>query len=162
TAADLPEIKPPDDSDKLVIKNGDKPEVVLEKKGDKWELTKPVNAPANATTVKSTLDNLKELKAKEVIISTPNDDQKKEFEFTPEKQLHLQVWKGGDKKLDATFGKSGARGQMAMVEGKPAIYAVTGYSSYLYAKEPKGWRDAEIFKFDDANVNQMTIEKKDG
>ncbi len=160
TAADLPEVKAPEDTDKLVIKNGEKPEIVLEKKGDKWELTKPVTTPANNTTVKSTIDNLKELKAKEVIIGTPNDDQKKEFEFTPDKQVHIQAFKGSDKKLDAFFGKSGARGQMAMVEGKPAIYAVTGYSSYLYVREPKGWRDQEIFKFDDANVTNVTIEKK--
>ena len=42
TSADLPEIKAPDDIDKISITNGDKGEVVLEKKGDKWELTKPV------------------------------------------------------------------------------------------------------------------------
>jgi hypothetical protein len=160
TAADLPELKAPDDTDKIVVKNGDKPEIVLEKKGDKWELVKPVGAPANQTTVKSTIDNLKELKAKEVVVAQPNDDQKKEFEFTPEKEVHVQAFKGGDKKLDAFFGRSGARGQMAMVEGKPSIYAVSGYSSYLYQREPKGWRDTEILKFDDANANQVTIEKK--
>ncbi len=162
TSADLPELKAPDDTDKIVVKNADKPEIVLEKKGDKWELTKPVSAPANATTVKSTIDNLKELKAKEVIIATPNDDQKKEFQFEPDKEVHVQAFKGADKKLDVLFGKSGARGQMAMVEGKPSIYAVTGYSSYLYAREPKGWRDSEILKFDDNNANQMTIERKEG
>ena len=33
-----------------------------------------------------------------------------------------------------------------MVDGKPGIYAASGYSSWLYAKEVKGWRDAKIFE----------------
>jgi Domain of unknown function (DUF4340) len=162
TSADLPEIKAGDDVDKISIANADKGEVVLEKKGDKWVLTKPVSAPANQTAVKSLLDNMKDLKAKEVISSTPSDDQKKEFQFADNKDVHVVASKGADKKLDVRFGKSGARGQMAMVEGKPGIYAVSGYSSYVYARETKGWRDAEILKFDEANVNQLTIAKKDG
>src|SRR5689334_21131215 len=162
TSADLPDLKAPDDIDKISITNADKGEVVLEKKGAgaeaKWEVTKPVQAPANQTNVKQLLDNLKELKAKEVITSAPSEDQKKEFQFEKDKAVKVQTFKGSDKKLDATFGKSGARGQMAMVEGKPSIYAVAGYSSYVYAREVKGWRDTEILKYDDANVSQVTIE----
>lgn len=161
TAADMPQLKA-EDPDKIVVTNADKPEVVLEKKGDKWELTKPVNAPANQTNVKSVVDNLKELKATELILSSPTEEQKKDYLFEPGKAVHVVVYKGADKKLDATFGKSGARGQLAMVEGKPGIYAVSGYSSYLYTREPKGWRDAEIFKFDDTNATNLTIAKKDG
>ena len=37
TSADLPEIKAPDDIDKISITNADKGEIVLEKKGDKWD-----------------------------------------------------------------------------------------------------------------------------
>lgn len=162
TSAELPELKV-DDVDKISIQNADKPEVVLEKKGENtWVLVKPVEAPANQTNVKSLIDNLKELKAKESIVAEPTDEVKKEYQFEPSKAVHVVAYKGGDKKLDMQFGKSGARGQMAMVDGKPGIYAVTGYSSYLYTRETKGWRDGEIFKFDDANATQMTIEGKNG
>lgn len=163
TSADLPEMKVDSDGvDKISITNTDKPEIVLEKKGDKWEMTKPVQAPANQANVKSVLDNLKDLKAKEVIFEKPTDDMKKENNFEPSKGVAIKVWKGGDKKADYVFGKSGSRGQLAMVEGKPSIYAVNGYSSYLYAREPKGFRETEIFKFEDANVVNWSIEKKDG
>ena len=162
TSADLPEIKATDDIDKISITNADKGETVLEKKGDKWEVTKPVTAPANQANVKQLIDNMKELKAKEVITTAPSDDQKKEFQFEKDKDVHVVAWKGAEKKVDATFGKSGARGQMMMVEGKPGIYVAGGYSSYLYARETKGWRDTEIFKFDDANANQLTIATKAG
>ncbi len=162
TSADLPEIKAPEDVDKISIKSADKPEVVLEKREDKWVLTKPVQAPANQANVKSAIDNLKELKAKEVIVAAPSEDARKDYEFVDGKRTHIMAWKGGDKKVDLTFGKSGARGQLVMVEGKEPIYAATGYSSYVYARETKGWRDTEIFKFDDANATQLTIENKNG
>jgi hypothetical protein len=161
TSAELPEIKGTDDVDKVSITNGEKGEVVLEKKGDKWEVTKPVNAPANQSNADQLVKNLKELKAKEVIVATtPSDDSKKDYEFIPSKQVHVVASKGGDKKLDLTFGSSGARGQMAMIDGKPGIYSVSGYSSYLYTREVKGFRETEMFKFDDQNANGLTIEKK--
>lgn len=162
TNAEVPELKVSDDVDKISVQNGDKPEVVLEKKGDAWEVVKPVQAKANQEAVKSIIGNLKDLKAKEVIVASADEPAKKEFDFTGNKPVHVMAWKGGDKKLDATFGKSGARGQMAMVDGKPGIYAVSGYSSYLYTREVKGFRDTEIFKFDDANVNGLSIENKNG
>src|SRR5512145_1869825 len=65
-SADMPSIAlPKDDGDKvtkLEIKNADKSNVTLEKKGDAWELTAPVSAKAEQSNVKSLLDNLKELK----------------------------------------------------------------------------------------------------
>ena len=162
TSADLPEVKAPDDIDKVTVKNGEKGEIVLEKKDDKWVMTKPVEAPANQTNVDQLVKNLKELKTKEVIVSTASDDSKKDYDFVPEKGVHVVAFKGGDKKVDLTFGSSGQRGQMVMVDGKPGIYAVTGYSSYLYTREPKGFRETDIFKFDDQNANGLLIEKKDG
>jgi len=160
TSADLPDIKVSDDIDKISITNGEKPEIVLEKKGDKWEMAKPISAAANQGNVDQLVKNLKDLKAKEIIVSQASEDSKKDYDFVPSKGVHVIAYKGDDKTLDLTFGSSGQRGQMAMVEGKPSIYAVTGYSSYLYTREPKGFRDTEIFKFDDQNANGLVIEKK--
>lgn len=162
TAADLPEIKATDDVDKITIQNADKPEVVLEKQGDKWMLTKPVKALANQSNADQIAKNLKDLKAKEVISASPSEESKKEYDFTPAKQVHVVAHKGADKKVDITFGSSGQRGQMAMVDGKPSIYAVSGYSSYLYTREVKGFRDTDILKFDDQNANGLVIENKNG
>lgn len=162
TSAELPELKAPEAADKLEISNADKGSVTLEKKGEEWVLTKPLEARANQQAVKSLLDNLKELKAKEAIVGTATDEQKTTFDFAPAKAVHLVAFQGGEKKLDVTFGKSGARGQTMMVDGKPGIYAASGYSSWLYAKEVKGWRDAKIFDFDDTGVGALTLDRKAG
>ena len=148
----LPELKAPDDADKLQITNGNKGKVVLEKKGDKWVISEPVKAEANQQSVKALLDNMKELKVKEQVNTAVTDEQKKDYELDAEKVVHVIAWKGADKKFDASFGKSGGRGQLIMIDGKAGVFAGTGYTSYVYAREVKSWRDAEIFKFDDANV----------
>jgi hypothetical protein len=162
TSAELPDLKGTDDVDRISITNGSKGEIVLEKKGDKWSLSKPVSAIASQTNVDQLVKNLKELKAKEVIMTTASEDSKKDYELSADKAVHVVAYKGADKKLDLSFGSSGQRGQMAMMDGKPAIFAVTGYASYLYTREAKGFRDTEILKFDDQNANGLVIEKKDG
>ncbi|MDF2693327.1 MAG: hypothetical protein K0S65_1710, partial [Labilithrix sp.] len=76
-AAELPELKAPDDIDKVSIKNGEKQEIVVEKKGDKWVMTKPVEAAANQGNVDQVVKNLKDLKAKEVIVTAASEESKK-------------------------------------------------------------------------------------
>lgn len=161
SASDLPKIEASDDVDKVSIANGDKGEVVLEKKGDKWQVTKPVTAPANDANVKSLLGNLKDLKVSELIAKNADEDLKKSYELDAAKGVHVTTFKGADKKLDVTFGKTGGRGNMATVPSAPGVYAVSGYSSWMYAREVKDWRDKEIWKFDDANATQMTIIQPD-
>ncbi len=157
TSAELPTVSGPEDIDKISITNADKGEVVLEKQGDKWMLTKPLTFAANQQNVKSLIDNLKELKAKEIVADNADDGTKKGYDLDPQHAVHVVAWKGADKKVDDWFGKSGGRGEMMMIEGKPTIYAASGYSSFLYARELKAWRDTEIFKFDDANAASLEI-----
>ncbi len=156
--SDLPELKLSDDLDKIDITNGSKGEVVLEKHGDKWELTKPVNAPANQTNVKSLLDNIKDLKIVDRVAGAKPED----YDLQAEKAVHVVASKGGETKLDARFGKSGALGDAFTMEGKPDIMLVKGYSSWMYGREVKDWRDRDMLKLDDANVTTFEIDNKNG
>src|SRR5271170_3041479 len=130
----LPDVKGTDDLDKIEITNGDKPTVTLEKQGDKW-MVLPVNAPANQSNVKSMLDNLKELKATEIVATNPDDEIKKTYNLDAPHVVHFVGYKGGNKKVNDWFGKSGGRGELLMLEGKPQIIAASGFSSYLYTRE---------------------------
>jgi hypothetical protein len=170
SSADLPNIAvPKDDTEKITkleIQSPDKDDktkknkVVLEKKGDEWEVTSPVAAKANAANVKSLVDNLKDLKVKESIDrGTGSYDQ---YELSDDKAVHLVAWKGGDKAADLYFGKSGSRGQMARAGGKDGAFITSGYSSYLYTREVKNWRETSILKFEDANAIQVEVTNKNG
>jgi hypothetical protein len=163
--ADLPTIGvSKDDIEKIIkleIKNADKSSVTLEKKGENWEVTAPVSAKANATNVRSLLDNLKDLKLKESIDRTAATYP--QYELTDEKAVHVIATKeGGEKVADLYFGKSGSRGQMMRVGGKDGVWVASGYSSYLYTREVKNWRETAVLKFEDANAIQASIENKNG
>jgi hypothetical protein len=162
--ADLPAIGvPKDDVDKITkieIRNAEKSEVTLEKKGDTWELVKPVSAKANATNVRSLLDNLKELKVKESIDRTAATYE--QYELTDQKAVRVVAYKDAEKAMDLFFGKSGSRGQMVRIGGKEGVWVAGGYSSYLYTREAKNWRETSILKFEDANAIQVEIENKNG
>lgn len=163
-AASLPEIKlSAEDVEQLTrleIRNADKGEVVLEKKDGTWVMTKPVSYPAHQQNVKSLLDNLKELKLKDTI--DPGEAQYATYELDDEKSLHVVAYKGSDKALDLYFGKSGSRGQMTRMAAQPGVYIAGGYSSYLYTRETKSWRDNEILKLDDTKVVSVEIKNENG
>jgi hypothetical protein len=113
--------------------------------------------------VKDLIANLKDLKVDSQVNLTLSDDVKKEKELDATHAVHVTAWKGGDKKVDELFGKSGAAGQLVLVSDKPtSVWAAKGFSSYLYKKEPKDFRDKELLKFDDGSVAHVTIENTHG
>jgi len=172
---DFPSISAPDDIDKISITNGEKGEVVLEKVPDPkgqptdggtaaiWELSKPTTAVANQQNVKDLVANLKELKVDAPVNLKLDDEVRKDKQLDAAHAVHVVAWKGGEKKVDEFFGKSGTAGQLVAVAAEPdAVWAAKGYSSYLYTKEPKDFRDKELLKFDDANVAHLAITNTHG
>jgi hypothetical protein len=163
-SASLPDIKlPADDADKITkieIKNAGKGEVVLEKQGDAWKLTKPVDYPANQQNVKSLVDNIKEIRVKDSIDT--GKSQYATYDLEDDKAVHVQLYKDGGKAIDLYFGKSGTRGQMTRVADKDGVYVASGYSNYLYTRDVKDWRDREVMKFEDTNVVSVSLTNSNG
>ncbi len=135
-------------------------EVELTKTGDDWKLTKPVEATANQPNVKSLLENLKTLKTTELIDGTKANYAK--FGLSDDKALHAVFSKGSAVALDLYFGESGGRGQMTRIGGKDGVYAIKGYSSFLYSRDAKGWRDMAILKFEDTDVTNVSLTNSHG
>lgn len=135
--------------------------IVLAKKGeDEWELKEPVSYKANASNVTSLLNNLKSLKVTEQISSGADSYDK--WGVSDDKGLHAVFKKGEEVVLDAFFGDSGSRGQMTRLKDKQGVYAIKGYSKYLYERDPAGWRDKTIFKFDDKEAVKVTVSNENG
>jgi len=168
-AAALPKIELTEDDlkkvDKITLTKpagdaGTAVEVELTKSGEDWKLTKPVEATANQANVKSLLENLKTLKATELIDNSKANYAK--YEVSDDKAMHAVFSKGSSVALDLYFGESGGRGQMTRIGGKDGVYAVKGYSSFLYSRDVKGWRDMAILKFEDADVTNVAINNEHG
>jgi hypothetical protein len=149
-----------DDKDAAGKEGGGPVEVTLVKVGEEWQLEKPVKAPANQANVKSMLDNLKSLKASELI--DPGKTAYDKYGLAEGKGLHAVFSKEGGTVFEAWFGESGGRGQMTRIAGKDGVYSVKGYSSYLYARDVKGWRDMTLFKFEDADVTAVSVTNEHG
>lgn len=148
-------VKPPEGD------GGSATTVVLKKKGDEdWELVEPTTAKANASNVKSLVDNLKRLEVREEI--DPGTESYEKFKLTDGAALHATFYKGDEKAADLYFGEDGSRGQMTRIAGKDGVYAVKGYSSFLYQRDVAGWRDKTIFKFDDKDAVKVTIDNENG
>lgn len=167
--AELPKLEFNDEAikkiDKVVITQqpgdaGKPPEVTLEKKGDEWQLTKPVHAKANDSNVKSLVDNLKTLKVSEVIDSSK--DAYAKYGVSDDKALHAMFYKGNELAGEFWFGESGSRGQMTRLQNRDGVYAVKGYSSYLYSRDTKDWRDRTLLKFDDTKAKTVEIKNENG
>jgi hypothetical protein len=143
-------------------KETDKAEdIVLVKKGEEdWDLEKPVMAKAGASNVKSMIDNLKKLEVKELIDN--GKDTYPKYKVSDDKALHTVFYKGKDVAFDAYFGEDGSRGQMTRLPGKDGVYAVKGYSSYLFNRDSKAWREKTIFKFEDKDLAKITLENENG
>ena len=150
--ASLPKLESDEGADKITVTNGEKGEFVLEKKGEEWEVVKPLSAKANGQNVKLALANLGELKIREQISSNPDAELLKGYELDAAKGLRVVVEKGGKVVVDAVFGKSGGRGQLMTIAGTQGVFAATGFSNFLFARDTKGWRDVEITKFEDTKA----------
>jgi hypothetical protein len=163
-SASLPDIKlPADDADKITkieIKNAGKGEVVLEKQGEAWTLTKPVDYPANQQNVKTLIDNVKEIRVKDSIDT--GKSQYATYDLEDDKAVHVQLFKDSTKDVDLYFGKSGTRGQMTRIADKDGVYVASGYSNYLYTRDVKDWRDRDVLKFEDANVVSVSLNNANG
>lgn len=170
SSATLPSIKVPEEGvekiTKLVVQDKDKPEVVLEKRGEQWWVVKPLEAIASQQNVKSTLDNLKAIETTDAINDTPEAPAMyKDYDLEGDKAIHVTAFegeKGAEKVFDAFFGKSGSRGQMARLADKPGIWVVKGFSSFQYTRQLKDWREKSILKFEDKNVVSVTIDNEEG
>jgi hypothetical protein len=145
---------------KIEITNADKGKVVLEKKGDAWELVEPIQAKANQADVKSLLDGFEDLKVTEAI--DRGTAQYDAYDLGEKDAVHVVAHAGGEEKLDLWFGKSGSRGQMMRIDGTDGVYAATGYQSWLFTKEAKNWRDKSILKFDDKAASKVVVENEHG
>lgn len=136
---------------------------VLVKDGDTWRLEEPRKASANQANVESLLKNLTTLKVKERL-SSGGDAQAAytQYDLTDDKAVHATFFAGDDKKYEFWFGKGGGRGQTARWDGAEGVFVVDGYSSFLYTRDTKGWRDLSIFKFEQDNVTSVTIDNEHG
>lgn len=132
----------------------------LEKEGESWRLTKPVAALANQKNVESLLTNLTKLEVKEQVGSSK--DSYEQFEVTDDQAVRAAFYEGDKLIREIWAGKSGGRGQVARFDGSDSVYVLDGYSSFLYSRNTKGWRDLSILELDPEEITAIDIKNENG
>jgi hypothetical protein len=136
-------------------------EIELVKAGeDAWTLKKPTEAKANASNVKSLIENLPKLSLAEAI--SESKDEYDRWGVSDEKALHATFFKGQENVFDVYFGENGSRGQMTRLAKQDGVYAIKGFSKWLYERDAKGWRDKSMLKFDDKEVVKVEVQNPHG
>ena len=51
---------------------------------------------------------------------------------------------------------------MARVDGQKGVYILRGFSSFLYGRDTKGWRDLKILEVDPEEATKVTISNEHG
>lgn len=170
-AANLPKLEVTEEAiktvDRIVIhkpagKEGEAAEdIELVKTGeDAWSLEKPTKAKANASNVKSLLENLPKLSLSEAI--SESKDEYDRWGVSDEKALHATFFKGDENVFEVYFGENGSRGQLTRLAKHDGVYAIKGFSKWLYERDAKGWRDKSMLKFDDKEVVKVEIQNGNG
>lgn len=149
-----PDEKATDDAKKQSLK------VVLKKQGETWRLTAPVDAKANETNIKSLLSALERLEVKEQIAT--GDDAYDRFGVSDAKAVRVVLAKGEETLGDFYFGDTAGRGTMTRLAGRDGVFGVDGYSSFMFKRDVKGWRDREIFKFEEAKAKSIELVNENG
>lgn len=132
----------------------------LVKEGSEWKLSEPLSALANQTNVESLLSSLPKLKIKEKVSNSA--ESYAQYDLGDDKATHVTVFEGDKVAFELFVGKSGGRGQTARLPGQEGVFVVDGYSSYLFSRDTKGWRDTSVLKLETEKVTRVDVVNESG
>lgn len=132
----------------------------LVKEGSEWKLSEPLSALANQTNVESLLSSLPKLKIKEQVSNST--ESYAQYDLGDDKATHVTVFEGDNVAFELFVGKSGGRGQTARLPGQEGVFVIDGYSSYLFSRDTKGWRDTSVLKLEAEKVTRVDVVNESG
>lgn len=138
--------------------------VTLTKKAEKWQVTAPVDKPADQQAVKTAVEALEKLKWGD--ITTQQKDRHADLEVSDDKAVHVVAKDASGAVLaDLLVGKSVGTWTLVRVAGKDDVWQAGELYASTFKREGKSWRDHVIFdlKADEAEkVVLATVDPKDG
>ncbi|MCS6914258.1 MAG: DUF4340 domain-containing protein [Myxococcales bacterium] len=139
----IPEIAPGSITTLEITQPGGKDQVVLSKRGDKWQVTSPYDKPADTSAVKLVVEALEKLRWGD--ITTQQKARHDELEVTPDKAVRVVAKDSAGKVLaDLYLGKMTGSAVMVRLEGKDEVWQAFDLSTWTFKKESKQWREHAV------------------
>lgn len=128
--------------------------VRLERRGEEWFLTQPLEARADQSAVTTVLDKLDELEASGVAASNPNFHER--LEVDPAHGVRVVVRGAeGEALADLWIGAYRSGSTMVRAEGEERVAQVRGSIKFAFNKEVRDWRDRSILNVEADDVTEI-------
>jgi hypothetical protein len=121
----------------------------LKKEGGRWKLTAPVADDADQGNVAAAVNALADLQFKEVVAESKDSYEK--LAITDAEVVRVTASKGGKPLLVLLVGKNG----QVRVGDEPRVWSVAKLNRFVFTREPKMWRNRELFRFESADIAQL-------
>jgi len=134
--------------------------ITLERKGDTWRMTKPVDYAVNSTSVNKMLEAFGQLKTIDVI--SENKAKHAVLEVDDALGIGVKAFDGATPLADFVVGVS--RGDMTMVRlpGSDKVYRIQGAIRQVFNKSAKNLRDHAVTQLDRGSVTRVKIATPEG
>ncbi len=132
---------------------------IIEKVGETWKITEPMEYPVDTSIFYPLLERLKDLEIGEVV--SKREAKHADFEVDTIKGIEVKVhWDSRSKSF--IIGKMAGDFLHWYIRFPPApeTYISKGLSKFLIDKRPDDWRDHTMFSFDSEDVKELHLGDK--
>jgi hypothetical protein len=135
--------------------------VVIEKDGDAWKIVQPLQASADASSIRGLLAVFHEPLKMDVQIDKGNLDK---YDADDQKGITFEVFTGGrEPVISLVVGKDLAGGASAVrLAGSDVVYSAQVGGRFRYDKDPDAWRNRALLDVDADNVVALTFDRPGG
>ncbi|MEM6959579.1 MAG: DUF4340 domain-containing protein [Myxococcota bacterium] len=145
---------------RLTITRPESDPIVLEKSGEEWRVTAPVDAEADQSAVTTVLEKLGDLEVTGVAARREENHGRLEVDSAG---IRVEVAQGEGEPVVLIVGAYRDRNTMIRVDGQTEVLSVSGSIKYAFNKELKDWRNRRVFDGLQADrIREITFESENG
>lgn len=154
-ASDFPDLERDDIAALEITRPEDEAAVRLERQGEAWRITQPIQAAADQSAVTTALDKLDELEVRSVAASAAQFHER--LEVDAEHGVRV-VARDAEGEVLADLWIGAYRGGNTMVrrEGQDQVVAVRGSIKFAFNKELRDWRDRSMLTLEADEVREVS------
>jgi len=130
-------------------------EVVLERRGEDWRITRPVDDDADSQAAKTMVDKLTGLEFGDLV--TARKDRHKEHGVDEKSAIHVRVSDGKKTVADFYLGKVKDGFTMLRAAGQDQVHQAVGTLTYVFEREPKNWRDRTVVQVKQQDARRIEV-----
>ena len=149
----------PDEITKLEITTSKDEKTILERNGDGWHISAPLQASADAQAVKALTEGIGKLTFGDVVTETTTKHSELGVADTGTARLVITT---PSTSASLILGNPVGGFTMVRIAGKQEVWQASNLSPYQVNKAPKDWRDHTILTVSPGLVDKLTVEAPDG